>query len=72
MREEEIEEQHRQQLDQRATTMLVSKAPKFAAIHSNRIKTIRHLSQVRKQVEALNRTTKPTIVQKYADYGSTG
>lgn len=72
VREEEIEEAHRAQVAQRTSALLSSKAPRFAAIQASRIKTIRLLAEKRKQVDVLSKgsTQKPSIIDKYADYGS--
>lgn len=44
VREEEIEAAHREQVQKRSATMLASKASKFAAIHTERLKTFRQLA----------------------------
>jgi hypothetical protein len=75
VREEEIEEAHRAQVEQRSAAMLTAKAQKFAAIHSSRIKTIRQLAARRKAADAAARGSSgagsgSSIIDKYADYGS--
>lgn len=73
VREEEIEEAHRAQVEQRSAALLAAKAPKLAAIHASRIKTIRQLAARRKAVDAAAAgSQKPhgSIIDKYADYGS--
>jgi hypothetical protein len=73
VREEEIEEAHRAQVEQRSAALLAAKAHKFAAIHSSRIKTIRQLAARRKAVDAAARGSSgsgSSIIDKYADYGS--
>ncbi|WIA14289.1 hypothetical protein OEZ85_002823 [Tetradesmus obliquus] len=73
VREEEIEEAHRAQVEQRSAALLAAKAQKFAAIHSSRIKTIRHLAARRKAVDAAacgSSGNGGSIIDKYADFGS--
>jgi hypothetical protein len=75
VREEEIEETHRAQVENRSAALLAAKAQKFAAIHSSRIKTIRQLAARRKAVDAAARGSSgsgasSSIIDKYADYGS--
>uniref|UniRef100_A0A383WAB7 Cilia- and flagella-associated protein 91 n=1 Tax=Tetradesmus obliquus TaxID=3088 RepID=A0A383WAB7_TETOB len=73
VREEEIEEAHRAQVEQRSAALLAAKAQKFAAIHSSRIKTIRQLAARRKAVDAAacgSSGNGGSIIDKYADFGS--
>jgi hypothetical protein len=75
VREEEIDEAHRAQVEQRGAALLAAKAQKFAAIHSSRIKTIRQLAARRKAVDAAARGSSgsgsgSSIIDKYVDYGS--
>ncbi len=70
-REEEIEEANNKRVEERKTHMLQQKAPQFAAIQANRIKTMRQLIEARKYVERHRKLIKPTIVEKYANFGST-
>lgn len=73
VREEEIEEAHRAQVEQRSAALLAAKAQKFAAIHSSRIKTLRQLAARRKAVDAAacgSSGNGGSIIDKYADFGS--
>lgn len=71
VREEEIEEENIRRVEARKTKLLSEKAAKFAYIQANRIKTMRHLIEQRKYVEKPRKLQKPTIVEQYANYGST-
>lgn len=44
VREEEIEAENRERVQRRSSAMLASKANKFAAIHTERLKTFRQLA----------------------------
>jgi hypothetical protein len=55
VREEEIEAAHREQVQKRSAALLVSKANKFATIHTERLKTYRQLAaaKVRRNLGAV-------------------
>ena len=53
VREEEIEEEHRQQVASRQDGMLAKTAIKFGTIHASRIKTLRQLAQARRKVRSM-------------------
>lgn len=71
VREEEIDAEATYRIEARKAEMMDTKAAKFATIQSNRIKTMRQLIENRKYVEQHRKLHKPTIVEKYANFGST-
>lgn len=54
MREEEIEAAHQEQVQKRSATLLASKASKFAAIHTERLKAFRQLSAAKVRAAELS------------------
>jgi len=59
VREEEIEAAHREQVQRRSAGLLASKANKFAAIHTERLKTFRQLAAAKVGYGLLLPTCKP-------------
>lgn len=70
VREEEIEGEAMERLEMRKTTLLAGKSERFAAIQARRVKTMRQLIEARKYVGTHRKLVKPTVVEKYAHYGS--
>lgn len=75
VREEEIEAEAAQRVEDKKATLLQQKAGKFAMLQSSRIKTMRQLIEKRRHVEVPGSSTSQqqaavNIVQAYADYGS--
>lgn len=59
------------QVEARKATLLRGKASAFAAIQASRIKTMRQLVEARKYVEMPRKLLKQTVVERYANFGST-
>ena len=70
-REEEFDESTMRRVEGRKTGLLEEGTGRFAAIQAGRIKTMRHLIEARKYVEKPRKLHKLTIVEKYANFGST-
>lgn len=71
VREEELDETAMRQVEARKAQLLQQKSSKFAEIQANRIKTMRQLVEARKYVEKPRKLHKQTIVERYANFGST-
>jgi hypothetical protein len=69
-REEEFDENTMRRVGSRKTTMLLEGSGRFAAIQADRIKTMRRLIEARKYVEKPRKLHKLTVVEKYANFGS--
>ncbi|GIL83565.1 hypothetical protein Vretifemale_12354, partial [Volvox reticuliferus] len=70
VREEELDEAHRQRVEERKKATLAARAGRFADVQATRIKTMRQLIENRKYVEKHRKLHKPTIVERYANFGS--
>lgn len=70
VREEELDDENRLRVEARKEAMLAGRAGKFADVQATRIKTMRQLIENRKYVEKHRKLHKPTIVERYANYGS--
>ncbi|GIL52182.1 hypothetical protein Vafri_8117, partial [Volvox africanus] len=70
VREEELDEDHRQRVEERKKATLAARAGRFADVQATRIKTMRQLIENRKYVEKHRKLHKPTIVERYANFGS--
>ncbi|KAG2496803.1 hypothetical protein HYH03_005210 [Edaphochlamys debaryana] len=70
VREEEMEADNQARVEARKQAMLAAKAGKFADVQATRIKTMRQLIENRKYVEKHRKLHKPTIVERYANFGS--
>ena len=69
-REDEFDEATMQRVENRKTMMLQQRTERFATIQANRIKTMRQLIEARKYVEKPRKLHKLTVVEKYANFGS--
>eukprot|EP00195_Chlamydomonas_chlamydogama_P000588 CAMPEP_0202922768 /NCGR_PEP_ID=MMETSP1392-20130828/78098_1 /ASSEMBLY_ACC=CAM_ASM_000868 /TAXON_ID=225041 /ORGANISM="Chlamydomonas chlamydogama, Strain SAG 11-48b" /LENGTH=1175 /DNA_ID=CAMNT_0049616413 /DNA_START=82 /DNA_END=3609 /DNA_ORIENTATION=- len=70
VREEEIDEATMRRVEDRKTAMLQERSGRFATIQASRIKTMRQLIEARKYVERPRKLQKPTVVERYANFGS--
>ena len=70
VREEEFDEGTMRRVEARKTGLLQEGTGKFAAIQAGRIKTMRRLIEARKYVEKPRKLHKLTVVEKYANFGS--
>lgn len=71
VREEEFDDQTIRRVEGRKSDLLKEGAGKFAAIQTGRIKTMRRLIEARKYVEKPRDLNKLSIIDKYANFGST-
>ena len=69
-REGDYDDTTARRIEDRKATLLAERADKFASIQAGRIKTMRHLTEARKYVEKPRKLQKLSVIEKYADYGS--
>ena len=69
-REGDVDDVTARRVEDRKTALLQERADKFASLQAGRIKTMRHLSEARKYVEKPRKLHKLSVIEKYADFGS--
>lgn len=72
VRESEIEEAHKQRVEERTATLAAAQAPRLAALAASQLTSMRHLASARQRLQQPSSDAGFKIIGAYANDGSPG